>query len=108
MSKSTQIEKAKRVNIAIAIMKGSESLSQAASTLARQEHLSRRQAYRYLREAAHLESAQAIPTQKTAFTVKIPIDLLEALRQNAKDSQCSLSEMTAQALNAFLLRRRGG
>ena len=108
MGKSSEIEKAKRVNIAMAILRDSESLSQAATTLAEQQHLSKRQAYRYLSEASQLERAQPVPARKVVFTVKLPIDLVEALRENARAKQRSLSALTAQAIRAFLSRRQGG
>ena len=96
MGKATQIEKIKRVNMALAILKNSESKSQAVITMAQQQHLSKRQAYRYINEATQLEQSKPVPSQKVAFTVKLPTELLDSLRKNAQANQCSLSELTAR------------
>ena len=108
MGKSSQIQKTKNLNAAISILKESESLSQAAAILAQKQHLSKRQAYRYLNEAALLDQVVPVPAPKVAFTVKLPVDILESLRKNAQVSQSSLSELTALAIKAYLSRGCGG
>ena len=108
MGKSSQIVKIKHLNVAIVILKESKSLSQAAVTLTQKLNLSKRQAYRYLSEAAQHERVLPVPAPKVTFTVKLPVDLLETFRKSAQVSQCSLSQLTAQAIKAYLSRGHGG
>jgi predicted DNA-binding transcriptional regulator YafY len=52
MARSTKADKALRLNAAHHLLKGSAALSEAAQSLSREFGLSRRQAYRYLDQAA--------------------------------------------------------
>jgi len=50
-----------------------------------------------------------IPDTKIAFTVKLSQNLIQALRQHAKDTGKTLSEIVTRSLEAFLQngQRRG-
>ncbi|MBI1996103.1 MAG: ribbon-helix-helix protein, CopG family [Deltaproteobacteria bacterium] len=50
---------------------------------------------------------QPIPERKVVFTVKIPLNLVRALRQIAKSTGDSLSVLVTRALEAFLQKRGG-
>jgi hypothetical protein len=94
----------------LALIKSEESLSSAATTLARRYRISKRQAYRYVREAERIGKKVPVPDVKLAFTVKLSKNLIKALRKYTKTTGQSLSEIVAQALEAFLQnngRRRG-
>ncbi len=109
MARSSNVEWAQRVNVALALMRKYESLPEAAAALARQYAISKRQAYRYLHEAQARDRPFPVPDQKIAFTVKLSEGLVQELRRRAARTGKSLSELVAQALEAFLRkgRRRG-
>jgi predicted DNA-binding transcriptional regulator YafY len=109
MIRSSKPERAQRINTALALIKSEESLSSAAVALARRYHISKRQAYRYVREAELIGKQVPVPDTKIAFTVKLSKNLVKALRKYAKSTGQSLSEIVTQALEAFLQsgRRRG-
>ncbi|MBU1922588.1 hypothetical protein KKD84_05265 [Patescibacteria group bacterium] len=69
--------------------------------------MSKRQAYRYVHEAEAIGSEVPIPDTKIAFTVKVSKNLIQAVRNYAKTSGQSLSEIVTQALQAFLQNGRG-
>jgi len=80
----------------------SKDLSEAAMVMVQTFGMSKRQAYRYLREAQEYERPVPIPEHKIAFTVKIPQVLVEALHERAHERDQHLSELVTQALEAFL------
>ena len=71
--------------------------------------ISKRQAYRYIQEARMIRKDVPIPDTKIAFTVKLSQNLIQALRQHAKDTGKTLSVIVTQSLEAFLQngQRRG-
>ncbi len=71
--------------------------------------ISKRQAYRYIQEAKMIRKDVPIPDTKIAFTVKLSQNLIQALRQHAKDTGKTLSEIVTRSLKAFLQneQRRG-
>ena len=71
--------------------------------------ISKRQAYRYIQEAKMIRKDVPIPDTKIAFTVKLSQNLIQALRQQAKDTGKTLSEIVTRSLEAFLQngQRRG-
>lgn len=107
MTRSSDSERAQRINAALALIKSEESLSNVAKALARQYLISKRQAYRYVREAELIGKEVPIPDRKIAFTVKLSRSLIRALRQYAHSTGRSLSEIVTQALEAFLQNGRG-
>ena len=109
MTKSSNTERAQRLNAAIALLQISRSPSEAVATLATQYGMSKRQAYRYVKEAEDVGQQIPIPDQKIAFTVKLSQDLIQALRQHSQVKGQTISETVSQALDAFLFkgRRRG-
>lgn len=107
MARSSDPERAARLNAALALMQEHESLSQAAAVLVRRFGISKRQAYRYLDQARARDGPVPIPDRKVAFTVKLSEGLVEALRQHARVRGKRLSEIVTEALGAFLRRGRG-
>ncbi len=107
MSKSSRSERAQRVNAAVELIQQCGSLAQAATALAVRYTVSKRQAYRYVREANLLGERMPIPVPKAAFTVKLPRDLIQAVRHCAASTGQPLGEIVAQALEAFMGKERG-
>jgi len=102
MSRSTKAEKARLVNAAYRLLGRRTELSEAADQLSREQGLSRRQAYRYLEQAATLTGPVAVVERTVAVTFKIPVGTVRALRAYARRSGLTLGEIVARALAAFL------
>ena len=107
MSKSTYSVRAERINVALGLIQKYPLLSEAATDMVRLYGLSKRQAYRYLEMAKKLREPIPVPDQKSAFTVKLSIGLIQQLRQHARLTGLTLSELVSQALKAFLQQGRG-
>ena len=109
MARSSEAQWAQRVNAAQAMIREYGNLADAAAQLAKQYAISRRQAYRYLHEAQARAKPVSVPDRKVAFTVKLTEGLVQELRRRATVTGQSLSELVAQAVEAFLrkARRRG-
>jgi predicted DNA-binding transcriptional regulator YafY len=109
MSRSTKADKALRLNAAHRLLQGNTQLSAAAQSLSREFGLSRRQAYRYLDQAAAL--SEPVPVEEAAIpiTLKLPPNTVRLLRSYASKSGLTLGEIVTRALRAFLhaLRRHG-
>jgi predicted DNA-binding transcriptional regulator YafY len=107
MAKSSQSERAQRINAAVELIGQQGSLAQAANALAAHYAISKRQAYRYVREANALGEKVPVPGPKIAFTVKLTETLVQRLRRHAQTTRRPLSEIVTQALEAFLAQVRG-
>jgi hypothetical protein len=105
--KSTQAERAQRINAALSLIKSYDTVSQAAKAMAEQFCISKRQAYRYINDAVKAGSEIPIPDQKIAFTVKLSQSLIQKLRAYSKASRKSLSDIVTQSLEDFLQNGRG-
>ena len=109
MGKSSNLERAKRINSARAFINRHDTAAKAVSGMIDQYGISKRQAYRYIQEAKMIRKDVPIPDTKIAFTVKLSQNLIQALRQHAKDTEKTLSEIVTRSLEAFLQngQRRG-
>jgi len=109
MSRSTKADKARQLNAAYRLLQRGRELSEAAQALSGKWGLSRRQAYRYLEEAAALERPVPVAEASVPVTLKIPVSTLRALRAYARQSGLTLGEIITRALSAFLgaLRTHG-
>ena len=105
--KSTQAERAQKINAALSLTKKHNTISQAADAMTAKYGISKRQAYRYINEASKIGAKIPIPDQKIAFTVKLSQSLIQALRVYASKSGKSLSEIVTQSLEVFLQNGRG-
>jgi transposase-like protein len=102
MNRSSNSEQAQRMNIALELMKEYNSMAKAAAALAERFGISRSQAYRYVRKAQAAGKEVPVPDPKIPFTIKLSQDLIQKLRRYAGSTGKSLSEIVAQALEAFL------
>jgi len=105
--KSTQAEHAQRLNTALSLIKKYNTVSKAADAMTEKYGISKRQAYRYIHEAGKIGAQVPIPEQKIAFTVKLSQNLIQSLREYAKKSGKSLSQIVTQSLEGFLQNGRG-
>jgi hypothetical protein len=95
-----------RINAVRSLLKGGPGGEEVVSEIMDRFAVSRRQAYRYMKEAEKKKRKVPVPEQKVVFTVKLPESLVSLVRHVADSSGESLSAIVAQALKAFL-RRRG-
>ncbi len=105
MIRSSKRDRAQRINAAVELIEQHASLAEAARELASRYDISKRQAYRYVQEAKRAGQQVPVPERKIAFTVKLSQNLIRKVREYAKSTGHSLSEIMTQALEAFLHKR---
>jgi hypothetical protein len=106
MSWSTKADKARLLNAAHRLLERNTERREAAQSLSHEFDLSRRQAYRYLEQAAKLGHPVPVEEASIPITLKLPP---RGLRAYAASSGLTLGEIVTRALGAFLsaLRRHG-
>ena len=104
MTKSSESEQARRVNATVSLLKR-KSASETLRWLIAHYGLSRRQAYRYLRQAQMAGAPLPIPEAKQVFTVKLPVSLVRQVRQQARRG--GISQWVEAALRHSLKARQG-
>jgi hypothetical protein len=102
MPRSTEAQKAERLNAAHGLLARRLSVAEAAMVLSRQFALSRRQAYRYLEEAHGLSRPVPVVEAAVAVTFKLPPSLVNAVRARAVAEGSTISDMVSRALRALL------
>jgi hypothetical protein len=71
MARSSQAQKATRLNAAYRLLAQGMSIAEAAATLSREGAISRRQAYRYLQQASQLKGPAAIVRLRPSWLVSV-------------------------------------
>jgi predicted DNA-binding transcriptional regulator YafY len=109
MTRSTDAQKAERLNAAHRLLARGTNLADAATALSREFGLSRRQAYRYLEEAVAIGHPVPVIEPSIPITLKIPGSVVRDLRIYSADSGLTLGEIVARAISTFLkaTRRHG-
>ena len=102
MSRSTEAQKAERLNAAHWLLAGGQSVTEAALSLSRQFPMSRRQAYRYIEEAQMIGRPVAVTEPAVAVTFKLPPSVVDGIRARAAAEGTTISDMVSRALRAFL------
>lgn len=102
MARIPETLRARRVNLALELLQSEATLAEAARSMAHAAGISRRQAYRYLQEAQGHAEPIPIPDHKSTFTVKLSDSVISDVRKYASVYGLTLSEIVAQALEAFL------
>src|ERR1700751_2530952 len=103
MSRSTDAQKAERLNAAHRLLARGQSVGEAALSLSRQFAMSRRQAYRYIEEAQLIRRPGPGVEAGTAVTVKLPPGLVGAVRGGRGAAEgTTISDMVSRALRGFL------
>ena len=105
--RASDAEKTERLNHARELLRQYEELPDAVERLAKRCSISPRQAYRYLQRAQRLRQPVPVTESKMAFTVKLPVSLIERVRSYAGRKGLSLSEAVSRALQSMLERGRG-
>jgi hypothetical protein len=95
------------LNAAHQLLARGEQLSEAAQRLSRDFGLSRRQAYRYLEQAARLGRPVPVEEASIPITLKLPPSTVRHLRAYAAKTGLTLGEVVTRALRAFLSTLRG-
>ena len=110
MPRATKAEKARFLNAAYRLLGQRMERAEAARHLGREFAVSRRQAYRYLQEAAGLSAPVPAVEPTVAITFKLPVSTVRAIRAYARRSGLSLGQVVAQAVTALLdkIRQRRG
>lgn len=96
-------QSARRVNAAVELLASGFDIAEASRQLARRFRVSERQARRYV-ERARDSGPVEVPSVKIVFTVKLPVDLVRRVRQQAKQRGQTISAIVALALKEFLER----
>lgn len=104
MGRSTQAQKAERLNAAYRLLSRQMNLAEAADTLARENGISLRHAYRYLEEAAQLTRPLKVAEPAQPITFKIPGDVIRVLRAYAAANDLTLSEVVTRAIEELVAR----
>jgi hypothetical protein len=106
MARSTQAQKAKRLNAAYRLLSRRMNTAEAAATLSREQAISLRHAYRYLEAAAQLEQPIAVAEPTQPITFKISAKVIRALRVYAAANDLTLSEAVTRAITELVARAR--
>jgi predicted DNA-binding transcriptional regulator YafY len=106
MARSTQAQKATRLNAAYRLLAQGLSVAAAAATLSRDGAISRRQAYRYLNQARQLECPVDVIEPARPITFKIPADVIRALRAYAAANELTMSEVVTRAITGWVRHGR--
>src|SRR5215831_14385356 len=109
MTRSTDAQKAERLNAAHRLLARGTELADAATMLSRDFGLSRRQAYRYLEEAQAIGHPVAVTEPSVPITLKIPGSVVHDLRRYSAASGLTLGDIVARAILRFIkaTRRHG-
>ena len=102
MARSSQPERVHRINAAHQLLQDNVAFAEAAEVLSQRFSVSKRQAYRYLKEAYQCSSPLNTPADKAVFTVRLPISLIEQLRSHPRPTGQSLSDFVCHALRRAL------
>ena len=105
MARVTEAEKARRLNLARALLRERLHPPDAARRLADRFSISTRQAYRYLRQARRLTAPAPVPDGKDVLSVRLPRSLIRRLRACSAASGTAVSELVERAVQALLAAR---
>lgn len=108
MPRSTGSQKAERLNAAFGLLARGLSVAEACVALSGRFDLSRRQAYRYVREAQALAAPVPLAEPSVAVTFKLPPSLVSRVRVRAAADGTTIGETVARALCAYLTGRGHG
>lgn len=102
MTKSTEAEQVRRVNLTISLLQDKTSPVEVVEQLAGRYRVSRRQAYRYVKLAQQASAPLPVPELKIVFTVKLSPTLVRRVRGRARAEKRSISDWVDQVLRRSL------
>ena len=105
MPRATNIQKAERLNAVHRLLALGTSTTEIALVLSREFALSRRQAYRYLREAQAIGHSVPLVEPAVPITLKVSADVVRQLRAYAAASGLTMGEIVARSVIVFLADR---
>ncbi len=100
--RSSKIEQAHRLNSAWEGLQAHGSVAQVLRQLIRAYGLSRRQAYRYVQRARQVQEPVPVPAASAVLSVKLPRELIELVRSQARAQGCPLQAWVDQSLRRAL------
>lgn len=106
MGRSTNAEKARRLNTARGLLDRHVAFPEAMRRLCSAFEISERQAYRYLEEASLLERPVVVAETSVPVTLKLPPRTVELLRKHSRSSGRTMGTIVTSALVAFLTTRK--
>jgi hypothetical protein len=107
VAKSSESEQARRVNATVSLLNQKASPPEVVSWLIARYGISRRQAYRYFRQAQLAPGPVLVPEAKKVFTVKVSVSLIDLVRQRARRERSTISDWVEEALRHSLNATRG-
>jgi hypothetical protein len=107
VTKSSESEQARRVNATVSLLRQKTSPPEVLSRLIARYGISRRQAYRYLQQAQTTPGPLPVPEAKGVFTVKLPVSLIQQVRQRSRRERGAISQWVEAALRRSLKLRQG-
>lgn len=107
MTKSSESEQARRVNATVSLLRQKTSPPEVLRQLTARYGISRRQAYRYLQQAQTTSGPLPVPEAKEVFTVKLPVSLIQQIRQQSGRERGAISQWVETALRRSLNLRQG-
>jgi hypothetical protein len=88
--------------MAIRMLQQQQSSKAVLSALIKFKGVSRRQAYRYLRQAQSNLVLRPVPQTKAVFTVNLPRPLIQQVRARCRQQHRPISHLVAEALQEWL------
>ena len=109
MTRSTKADKARQLNAAHRTAPAPCRVARGSAALVARVRFVRRQAYRYLQEAAQLGRPVEVAEATMPITLKLPPRTVGLLREYARSSGLTMGAIVTRALEAFLraLRKHG-
>jgi hypothetical protein len=102
VTRATKADKARLLNVAYRLLGRQTAVADAARQLADTCALSRRQAYRYLQQAAALRAPVPSVAPTVAITLKLPVHTARALRVQARRRGLTIGQIVTDALATWL------
>ena len=108
MKRSQNSELTHRINQAFMLIEKGLPKSQITKEIIEMFGVSKTQAYRYIQEAQKHKQLLAIPEEKSVFTVKLSLNIIQRVKTFAKSRSISISEVVKRALEDFLKKMGHG
>jgi hypothetical protein len=102
MARSSNPERAQRLNAAFDLLARGYTLADAATALTHDFGLSRGQVYQYLQEAQGIDGPVPVASSTIPITIKVPEAVVVKLRAYAQSSGLTMGEIVARAVLSFL------
>jgi hypothetical protein len=102
VTRSSESEKARRVNVTLSWLKRKTSPEKVLGRLVADYGISRRQAYRYLEQAQTRRRPMPVPEAKVVFTVKLSGSIVRQVRRQARREERAIGLWVEEVLRRSL------